>query len=258
MIHPRASHVEEPGVVTVKGPDAVSFLQSLVSQDLAALAVGESAPSLLLQPSGKLLVMFRAWRVDEDEFWLDTEAALAPALAEGLNRFKIRVQVEVEDRTGKYVAVRVRGGDEPAEDHIVGVSEPLPDVAAVAVDDRTWEKYRILRREPKQPDDVDETTIAQEAFLDTTHVSFTKGCFVGQELVCRIDSRGHVNRFLRLVRSADPLAVGDELVADDQTVGTITSVADDDRGVIALATVRREVEPGRELRAGAHVVQVVA
>ena len=258
MIHPRASHVEQPGVVSVKGPNAETFLQSLVSQDVASMPVGAAVPSLLLQPNGKLLAMFRVVRVEPDEFLLDTDPALAAGLAAGLNRFKIRVKVEIEDRTGQYVAVRVRGGDEPPEDLLVGVSDHLPDVDAVAVDDETWERYRILRREPKQPGDVDDTTIAQEAFLDATHVSFTKGCFVGQELVCRIDSRGHVNRYLRLVRADEEIAPSDELELDGRAVGVITSVARDDQGYVGLATVRREVEPGARLRAGEHDVEVVA
>lgn len=244
-------------MVAVQGPDAATFLQSLISQDLDGLAVGEARPSLLLQPQGKLLAMFRVVRTGADEYLLDTEAEIAPALAAGLARFRIRVAVEITDRTGDYVAVRVRGGDEPPVDLLVGVDDPLPALDAAPADDETWERYRIARREPRQPADVDEKTIAQEAFLDATHVSFTKGCFVGQELVCRIDSRGHVNRFLRVVRSRAPLAPGDELVADGAPVGRVTSAAaDPEGGVLALAMVRREVEPGATVTHGGELVEV--
>ena len=89
--------------------------------------------------------------------------------------------------------------------------------------------------------DVDEKTIPQEAGLDATAVSFTKGCFVGQELVCRIDTRGHVNRSLRRLRAAGGvLAVGSDLVLDGKVVGQVTSSAGD----VALAMVRREVPDG--------------
>ena len=94
--------------------------------------------------------------------------------------------------------------------------------------------------------DIDERTIPQEAFLERDAVSFTKGCFVGQELVCRIDTRGHVNRYLRRIHAeADiSLPVGAEVVVGDHVVGNVTSAAGSD----ALAMVRREIEPPTAVR----------
>ena len=100
--------------------------------------------------------------------------------------------------------------------------------------------------------DLDETTIPQEAFLERDAVSFTKGCFLGQELVCRIDTRGHVNRCSRSLRATRPApaAGGAELVADGKVVGTVTSSAVGSGGApIAIAYVRREVEPPGDGRA---------
>jgi hypothetical protein len=105
--------------------------------------------------------------------------------------------------------------------------------------------------------DLDDSLIPQEAFLDRTAVSFTKGCFVGQELVCRIDTRGHVNRYLRHVRPADPSVTPDRgaaLVRDGKTVGTITSSSPG----IALALVRREVEPPAQAEVDGQIVTVEA
>src|SRR5262245_49188152 len=79
------------GFVRVTGPDALSFLQALVSADLDALADGDAAPSLLLHPQGKLDVAFRVVRVGADDLWLDTDPGLAPQLAASLQRFRIRV-----------------------------------------------------------------------------------------------------------------------------------------------------------------------
>jgi folate-binding protein YgfZ len=93
---------------------------------------------------------------------------------------------------------------------------------------------------PRQGFDIDETTIAQEAFLERDAVSFTKGCFLGQELVCRIDTRGHVNRLLRRLRADEPIARGATVFAEGKEAGTVTSAA----GAVALATLRRQVEPG--------------
>ena len=120
------------------------------------------------------------------------------------------------------------------------LSVPLVDAVA-------YERARIEAGVPRQGADLDERTIPQEAFLDEHAVSFTKGCFVGQELVCRIDSRGHVNRLLRRLRAEDDMASGTTLTATDgKTDGEITSSAGD----VALAMVRREVEPGAEVHAG--------
>jgi tRNA-modifying protein YgfZ len=94
---------------------------------------------------------------------------------------------------------------------------------------------------------MDESTIPQEALLDVDAISFTKGCFLGQELVARIDSRGHVNKYLRRLRVDGSIAPpqGASVIVDDKDVGTVTSAATvpgEDR-VVALGMVRHEVEP---------------
>jgi folate-binding protein YgfZ len=113
------------------------------------------------------------------------------------------------------------------------------------VDPVAYEAWRIEQGIPVQPDDVDDTTIPQEAFLEQDAVSFTKGCFIGQELVCRIDSRGHVNRFLRRVADIEGNwpPVGADIVVDGKVVGALTSVAPAELPTGALGYVRREVEP---------------
>ena len=90
-----------------------------------------------------------------------------------------------------------------------------------------YDAFRIEAGIPLQPFDIDERTIPQEAFLEVEAVSFTKGCFLGQELVCRIDSRGHVNRFLRHITGIDGEwpERGSEIVVDGKVVGEVTSVA---------------------------------
>lgn len=106
-------------------------------------------------------------------------------------------------------------------------------------DETGYEAARIAAGVPRLGRDVDDRTIPQEAFLERRAVSFTKGCFLGQELVCRIDTRGHVNRYLRRVRAEHPIEAGAEVVVDGKVVGVVTSAA----GEVGLAMVRREVEP---------------
>jgi len=277
------------GLVVVSGADATSFLQSLVSQNLDAIADGGSARSLLLTPHGKLGVVFRVTRVG-GEWWLDTDADYGPRLAESLTRFRIRVKADIDDRTESTgmvsifgagagdagagtVSIPIRFGDTEGVD-LLGSLADAPRVLESLVGVERWdadrfEAFRIEVGVPRMGLDLDDTTIPQEAFLDRDAVSFTKGCFLGQELVARIDSRGHVNRFLRRLRVDGPSVPphGAAVIAAGKDVGAVTSAAalpDEDR-VVALAMVRREVEPPADVtlrwdggEAQAHVLASIA
>ena len=200
--------------VRVSGPDTWTFLQSLLSQDVNEIAEGERRATLLLTPQGKVDVFGGITRNGDDAV-LDTDPGWGARLAASLGRFKIRTKVE-----------------------IVVAAAPEIDAAAAALE----ESARITSGFPRLGADLDDAVIPQEAFLEVDAVSFTKGCFIGQELVCRIDSRGHVNRFLRHLVPEDgsvTLPVGAEIVVGEKTVGTITSSAPG----IAMGYVRREVDP---------------
>jgi tRNA-modifying protein YgfZ len=252
-------------LVVVEGPDATSFLQSLVSQDLDALAVGESGHSLLLQPQGKLLVDFYAVHVAEDEWWCVCEGGFGEGLATGLNRFKIRVKAEVREIQVAALALRGVQPDVGPDVQLVPVEwggvlavDAIGPAAAIAalsdavdvplIDGDAYERARIEAGVPRQGFDTDERTIPQEAGLELVAVSFTKGCFVGQELVCRIDTRGRVNRHLRRLRArTGSLAPGAKVAYEGRDIGEVTSAG----GAVALAMLRREVEPGAQVSAGA-------
>ena len=203
-----------PDVVRATGPDTWTFLQSLLSQDVSDLGAGERRVALLLTPQGKVDVLLGVTR-DGDDALLDTDAGWGERLIAGLDRFRIRTAVEL--------ALEQRGE------------------APTAAEDAA----RIAAGTPRMGADLDDSVIPQEADLDRDAVSFTKGCFVGQELVCRIDSRGHVNRHLRLL-VLDPQVApvpGATIVHDGREVGAVTSGAPG----VALGYVRREVEPGSEV-----------
>lgn len=293
------------GAVRVTGADARSFLQSLVSQDIADLVEGTGAHALLLEPRGKLDVDMRVLQTGPEQFDLTCEVGMGSHLAASLRRFKIRVDAEIEDRSALDGCIAVRGPRAPevveaalgvhvpgeqhsqvrAGDLWVVHADERPDLdpgppAPVGVDvvgarpalEAAWpvlraagalpagflafETVRIAAGAPRQGYDLDSTTIAQEAALERDAVSFTKGCFLGQELVCRIDTRGHVNRYLRglavdagtLARWSD--AKGREVRLGDTSVGQVTSVAPiaaQEAAIRALALVRREVEPGSQV-----------
>jgi folate-binding protein YgfZ len=273
-----AAIVDRPrGFVLVTGEDARSFLQALVSADLDPLQPGMGARSLLLTPQGKLDVGFRLLVVD-DEVWLDTDPGLGAQLKASLDRFRIRVKAEVFDRSDEWGMVSLIGpdvfdrwtGPVPGALHshlavgelivvrtetgldlmgarawVDSTSATLSAEGWTGVEPKVFDAYRIERGIPLQPVDIDDKTIPQEAELELDAVSFTKGCFLGQELVCRIDSRGHVNRFLRRFHAieGDWPAPGAEVVVGDKVVGTLTSVAPAGLPTGALGYVRREVEP---------------
>jgi aminomethyltransferase len=271
---------EDAGHVLVSGPDTFSFLQVLVSADLDGIADGQGVRSLLLQPQGKLDVAFRLLRVGDDA-WLDTDPGMGPQLASSLRRYLIRVKAEIVDRSAEWSTLSVIGPEadqairapKPATLHAhVAADTPdgpargvrtqhgyelvgsrarvsaslsrLRDAGVVEAGPVAYEAWRIEHGIPRQPADIDDSTIAQEAFLEDA-VSFTKGCFIGQELVQRIDSRGHVNRFLRRLRveSGEWPLRGAEIVAGERVLGNVTSVAPRERPTGALGYVRREVEP---------------
>jgi tRNA-modifying protein YgfZ len=256
-------------LVVVEGADATSFLQSLVSQDLDAVAVGESGHALLLQPQGKVLVDFSVVHVADDMWWCVCEGGFGAALASGLNRFKIRVKVDVTEVPVAALAARglarpvgiassealqlvtVDWGGAPAFDAIgseADVTALSHALDAPLLNENEYEAARVEAGVPRQGFDIDERTIPQEAGLELVAVSFTKGCFVGQELVCRIDSRGHVNRHLRRLRASEgTLPRGDTVSYEGKEMGEVTTSA----GAVALAMLRREIEPGTEVNVGA-------
>jgi folate-binding protein YgfZ len=277
------------GAVLVTGPDALSYLQNLVSADLDAIGPGGGAHSLLLTPQGKLDVDFRLLRVG-DEAWLDCDPGFGTQLAASLNRFRIRVKCEVVDRGGEWGSLAVRGPEAVAAAGHLGVELPGAPHAHVAWDDALavrvpWpggdgfdvvgpratvqaaadrlaaagiarcsaDAYEALRIElgiPRQGFELDDRTIPQEAFLEQDAVSFDKGCFLGQELVCRIDTRGHVNRYLRRLTNLGDARPprGAEIVAGDKAVGVVTSsLTEAGLPASALGYVRHEVQPPAEV-----------
>ena len=250
----------ERDVVEASGPDASSFLQGQLSQDLDALAPKDSAWSFLLQPQGKVDALLRVTRLDGDRWLLDVDRGYGEAVLERLSRFKLRVKCDLELLPWRCVAVRdgtvdavgavVAPAQWPSHD---GVDVLGPDVEPPAgVDVGTSDEYERLRIEagwPKMGAELTEKTIPAETGIVDLAVSFTKGCFTGQELVARIDSRGgNVPRHLRgVILEADyGVAVGARVDRDGKQVGSLTSVA----GSVALAYIARDVEPSADVIVG--------
>lgn len=253
-------------LVWVEGPDAAAFLQGILSQDIEAMQVGDVARSLLLNPQGKLAAVLWVVRGD-DTVGLFCDAGLSNVLEETLNYYRIRVKAVVrpDDRPvwsvigpdakrqmqieGKWVE---RDGVLLTPAPLSGLERVLvtgaPDLDAVRVGRIATDTIRIESGEPVMNVDVDGGTIPQETGLVSTSVSFTKGCYLGQELVARIDSRGHVNRHLRGIvlneNVVPPLQA--EVWAGEKAVGVLTSVGESlaMMAPVALSLIRREVDSG--------------
>lgn len=262
-------------IVWLGGADAVSFIDGQVSQDVASMTEGTTARSFLLTPRGKLVALLWVLRGAET-VGLVVDRGYGSAVVDHLETFKFRVDadltidesstlevwgprlIKAAERAGidggagwnqnpTRVAALLQG---PVLERLVVRGEE--DAAAVA-DVRpagriAADTVRVEAGEPVMGVDVDESTIPQETGLVPDAVSFTKGCYVGQELVARIDSRGRVNRRLMGIRVSENVVppVGAEIVADGRAVGRVSTVGESlaARAPVAMAMLRREVEAG--------------
>ena len=261
-------------VLSVTGPDALTYLQGQCSQDLDGLAEGSTSEALLLSPQGKVDAFIRITRTGEESFVLDTDPGCGGAAVNRLQRFRLRTRVDIEMLDWSCLCVRGPAavsldvpvgptlalavdwprwqgvdllGPRPADDPELG--RWLPG-GAVQCDLETWEEARIEAGVPVGGREVTESTIAAEVGLVERTVSFTKGCFTGQELVARLDARGSkvARRLCGLVVAglARPPVGSAVWTADgEHAVGTVTSVAWSEHrlAAVALATLHRRVDP---------------
>ncbi|MGI8809667.1 MAG: YgfZ/GcvT domain-containing protein [Acidimicrobiales bacterium] len=262
-----AGFVELPrDFVRAAGPDVITFLQGQLSQDVTGLAVGASTWALLLQPQGKMVALLRVLRVGDVEVVLETDAGFGDAVIERLNRFKLRVACDFDPLDWRCVAVRGPASHE-ASDHgtgtvvvadwpglpgadLVGDAPNPPDVPSCTLE--AYEAVRIEAGIPVMGKELDEGTIPAEAGIVDMSARFTKGCYTGQELVARIDSRGgNVARRLRgvVLGSGDMPPVGASVQAEGKEAGRLTSVAFSPGlgAPVALAYIRRAVEVPAEV-----------
>jgi folate-binding protein YgfZ len=245
-----------------------------------ALAEGASAPTFLLQPTGKVDAWLRATRLGVDAVLLDVDSGWGEAVHARLRRFLLRTKAELEPGRWSGWALRGPGARgaataRPLPSAAVAHDAPWPGVEAVdllgpdgvaapdlpVVDAAAVEALRIEVGVPALGVEVDDGTIPGELgqWAIDASVSFTKGCYTGQELVARIDSRGgNVPRPLRGVVLDAEVAAGTPVLLGGAEVGRLTSVAvSPTLGPVALAVVARSVEPGAAVQAGAARGRVV-
>lgn len=237
--------------VLATGADAATFLQSQLSQDIRPLQTGDSTWSFVLTPTGKVEALVRVLRRDETTFVLDTDSGFGEALVARLSRFKIRVAVEFTPLERRIVAVRPLDGvpvSQPAgaagvlvawgggfDLDVTDSAEVLDDIARGSA--AQLEAARVEACWPAMGAEIEPgETVPAETGVVAEAVSFTKGCYPGQELVERMDSRGARAPFrLETVDVAPGAVPGDDWSVDGEVAGRLTSVADRR----AIARVRR-------------------
>jgi tRNA-modifying protein YgfZ len=233
------------GYVAVTGPEAADFLERMVSNEVASLEPGEARPALLLTPKGRIIAPLRAVREGPEAFLLITEAELAEPLASTLLRARFAAKCEIEVRPYHGYLQPGEGKGIPNGDYGVEAYESWDEEEREAALADELEPLRIEAATPAWGKELDETVLPAEAGLDETHISFTKGCYPGQEPIARLHYRGHPNRQLRVLE-VEAARAGEEIFYDEKSVGRVTSAVPGR----ALGYVRREVPDDADLRIG--------
>jgi tRNA-modifying protein YgfZ len=272
--------------VTLTGTDRQTFLNNFCTNDVRKLQPGEHCEAFLTNVKGKILghVLVDA---REKELLLITVPGQAAKIIEHLDRYVIREDVQLRDTTAERVYVLIAGGEKagPGMTHdawirwhllhvpVCGLLEATPATlqqirdelkadGAVACGAAAFESLRIESGTPLFSIDFDEENLPQEVGRDELAISFTKGCYLGQETVARIDALGHVNQGIAGVRF-DAATLPDakaELNHGDKAVGHVTSAAHSPQldSPLALAMVRRlSLTPGTRLESAAGPCEII-
>ena len=276
-------------VIRVAGADAADYLQGQLTNDLEALAPGEGCYAALLDRKGHMRGDLRVLRTGAGEYLLDTEAVAGDAVLRHLGMYRVGRDAEVEDLSADRsvlsligpAAAEITGAGRLSPEYAHreleapggiacraaatdtgldliceaaaagALRERLVEAGAAEVTEAAAEIVRVETGRPRFGKEMTTATIPEEAGINERAVSFTKGCYIGQETVARLHYRGKPNRALRGLRLAAPVADLEPIRLGDREVGAVgTAVLSPARGPIALAIVRREAEPGSRVVVG--------
>jgi folate-binding protein YgfZ len=276
----RFALLPDRGLVRVSGPEAMHFLQNLLTRDVEGLTTGEAAFAALLTPQGKILFDFLVLK-DADGFLLDTPASQAAALVKRLGFYRLRAKVTLEDCSGTHEVAAVFGDALPATPlapEVLAATDPrlaalglrvagpkgmangLEGLGLQAAEPADWHAHRIGLGVPEAESDFAYGEIfPHDADMDQLNgVSFRKGCYVGQEIVARMEHRSTARKRFIMVEASQALpAMGSPVLAGEQEVGTLGSSAGG-RGLalLRLDKVKAALDKGAQLTAGGVALSV--
>lgn len=236
----------------------------MLSNDVAALGPGEACDALLLTAKARLIAPLKVLRRGHEDFLLLTEPELGEVVRRELlrMRFAARCEVEPEEHESLLLLGADDGGiptDELGVPAVEVLDAEVPDDAEALTADEL-ERLRIRARTPRWGRELDDRVLPAEAGLTETHVSFSKGCYPGQEPIARLHYRGKANRGLRVLEleGTELPAYDADVLLGEKAVGRVTSAAREDGHVVALGYVRREVPDDADLRVEGRVATLVA
>jgi tRNA-modifying protein YgfZ len=234
--------------VRVHGPEAEDFLQRMLSNDVSA----EVCDALLLTAKARVIAPVRVWRRSADDFLLLTEPELGETVRSALlrARFAAKCEIEPEEHSSVVVFGEAEGIANP--DYGAPAVEVLDERLEPTMTEDELEVLRIRAGTPHFGREIDDRVLPAEAGLVDRAVSFTKGCFPGQEPIARLHYRGHANRGLRVLtwQASELPAYDAPVVHEGKEVGRVTSAAREGDSVVALAYVRTEVPEDADLEIG--------
>jgi folate-binding protein YgfZ len=236
--------------VGVRGPDAPSYLQAMVSNDVEALGIGDSCEALLLTAKARVIAPLVVLRRGVGDFLLLTERDLGERVRATLVRSRFAAKCDIEVEAHSSVVVFGERDGIPSADYGIPAVEVLDEAREATIEDDELELLRIRAGTPRFGLEIDDRVLPAEAGLDQRAVDFEKGCYPGQEPIARQHYRGRVNRTLRVLEIAgEKLPEYDaELTHEGKIVGRVTSSARDGDHVLGLGYVRVEVPLDAELR----------
>ena len=246
----------------VSGPEAAPYLQRMLSNDVEALAPGESCEALLLSAKARIVAPTTVFRRGVEDYLLLTDPELAEPLRAALqrSRFAAKVAIELE----RHDSALVVGKEAPPgavanREYGVAAYELVDDEPPAwgEIDEHELERMRIRAGTPRYGKEIDDRVLPAEAGLDRTAIDFEKGCYPGQEPIARQHYRGRVNRGLRIleIEGQDVPGYDEELTHEGKVIGRLTSAVAEGDHVLGLGYVRVEVPSDAELRLGGRAVK---
>ena len=240
--------VLDRSLISVTGPDAPKYLQSMLTNDVERVVPGGGIYALLLTPKARIISDLEVFGVGDGEYVLGAPVEARDAVLHALLRSRFRSKVELEPVDG---GIAWGNADGRATLQTPAGRETLLDSAAPTDPSPEWEIARVEAGQARYLREFDGESMPAEAGVVDRAVSFTKGCYPGQEPVARLFYRGHANRGVRGLRLAGPVDPGVEITLGGKRVGRVTSPVESPRfGHIALAVLRGEVEDGAAVSAG--------